>query len=104
MHFSSGSLLGYFPSKVSFSDNGSRLGFVGGIEESSVEVLVCQMAAWACRMEGPKLIVVCCCFLQLHYSGELLPEAFLAATYFSCGGSRMGFILSHERNLVEVVV
>lgn len=39
LHFSGKSFLGYFPARVSFYGSGSRLRFVGGIEESQLEVL-----------------------------------------------------------------
>lgn len=39
LHFFDKSLLGYFLARASFYGGGSQLGFVGGIAESSVEVV-----------------------------------------------------------------
>lgn len=47
LHFFGGPLLGDFSARASFSSGGSRLGFAGCVEESPLEMSICQGAAWA---------------------------------------------------------
>lgn len=51
----------------------------------------------------PKL-TASCCFLLLHYSGELLLEAFSDNKGLFWSGSRMSFIPASEGNSLEVMV
>lgn len=45
LHFSRESFLGYFSARASFSRSGSQLEFVGGVEESRLEVVTGLVAA-----------------------------------------------------------
>lgn len=55
LHFYGRHFLGYFPVKAVSSLADLDLGSVGSVEGSQVEVSICQEAALASRMNGPKL-------------------------------------------------
>lgn len=66
-----GSLLGDFFDDSGFFYGGSRSVFVLDVEESSVELSICQVAAWVGRMEGIKIPVLCT-FLLYCFCGSFL--------------------------------
>lgn len=62
--------MGDFFDDSGFFYGGSRSVFVLDVEESSVELSICQVAAWVGRMEGIKIPV------SMHFSTLLFLQEF----------------------------
>lgn len=70
-----------------------------GTDANPVEVILLLSASWVNRTKAEKLIA---CMLLSRCSGEEVLGCFSTTGVFSCSGSWLGFVVSNERNWMEV--